>query len=197
MTRHKELRFSSQNSSLVKDWSGAGHLTVWTQDRLELRLSWYSTLTKRPFFQKCYAMSNDPRNYCQFFWLASFRGQPLKTVNMSEKCRSVTETSDFLRNRGFFFKSPETFRAFFRCFNSFYTFVTQRVYVIKLCNHLCLSYVHSMLKDQLLNKKGLQFDNWIFVSETFPGLLRKRSKAWVAFSWLALIRVCYHIHINL
>ena len=50
MTRHKELRFSSQNSSLVKDWSGAGHLTAWTQDRLELRLSWDSTLTKRPLF---------------------------------------------------------------------------------------------------------------------------------------------------
>ena len=54
-----------------------------------------------------------------------------------------------------------------------------------------------MLKDQLLNTKGLQFDNWIFVSETFPGLLRKRSKARVALRWLALIRVYYHIHINL
>ena len=54
-----------------------------------------------------------------------------------------------------------------------------------------------MLKDQLLNTKGLQFDNWIFVSEKFPGLFRKRSKARVALSWLALIRVYYHIHINL
>ena len=116
---------------------------------------------------------------------------------MSEKCRSVTETSDFLRNRGFFFKSPETFRAFFRCFNSLYNFVTQRFYVIKLCNHLGLSYVQSMLKDQLSSTKGLHFDNWIFVSETFPGLLRKRSKARVALSRLALIRVYCHIHINL
>ena len=38
MTRHKELQFSSQNSSLAKDWSWAGHLTVCTQDRLDFRL---------------------------------------------------------------------------------------------------------------------------------------------------------------
>ena len=38
MTRHKELQFSSQNSSLAKDWSWAGHLTVCTQDRLEFCL---------------------------------------------------------------------------------------------------------------------------------------------------------------
>ena len=38
MTRHKELRFSNQNSSLAKDWSWAGHLNICTQDRLEFRL---------------------------------------------------------------------------------------------------------------------------------------------------------------
>ena len=38
MTRHKELQFSSQNSSLAKDWSWAGHLTVCRQDRLEFCL---------------------------------------------------------------------------------------------------------------------------------------------------------------
>ena len=103
-----------------------------------------------------YAMPNDPRNYCQFFCLTSFRGQSLKSVNMSEESRiSVTETSDLLESRGLSFKSPETIRAFFRCFNSLYMCVTQRFYVIKLRNHLGLSYVPSLLKDQLVSTKRL------------------------------------------
>ena len=120
-------------------------------------------------------MPNDPRNYCQFFWLTSFRGQSLKSVNMSQIWRRSV-----LESRGLFFKSPETIRAFFGCFNSLYICVTQRFYVFKLRNHLGLSYVQSMLKDQLLSTKGLQFDNWLFVSKKFSGLLRNRSKARVA-----------------
>ena len=45
-----------------------------------------------------------------------------------------------------------------------------------------LTFIYSMLKDQLLNTKGLQFDNWIFESEKFSGLLKNRSKARVALS---------------
>ena len=137
-----------------------------------------------------YAMPNDPRNYCQFFCLTSFRGQSLKSVNMSEKCRrSVTETSDLLGSRGLFFKSPETIWAFFRRFNSLYICVTQRFYVIKLRNHLGLSYVQGMLKDKLVSTKGLQFDNWLFMSETFSGLLRNRSKARVALSLISAKKI--------
>ena len=39
-----------------------------------------------------------------------------------------------------------------------------------------------MLKDKLLNTKGLQFDNWRFVPEKYSELLRNRSKAGVALS---------------
>ena len=138
-------------------------------------------------------MPNDPRNYCQFFCLTSFRGQSLKSVNMSEKCRrSVTKTSDLLGSRGLFFKSPETIWAFFQTLQlplRLYICVTQRFYVIKLCNHLGLSYVQSMLKDRLVSTKGLQFDNWLFMSEKFSGLLRNRPKARVALSLISAKKI--------
>ena len=109
---------------------------------------------------------------------------------MSEKWRrSDTESFDLLGSRCLFFKSPETVRAFFICFNSPYISVTQRFYVIKLRNHLGLSYVQSMLKDQLVSTKGLQFDNWLFVSEKFSGLLRNRSKARVALSLITTKKI--------
>ena len=114
---------------------------------------------------------------------------------MSEKWRrNVTETSDLLGSRGLFFKSPKTIRAFFRCLNSLYISVTQRLYVIKLRNHFGLSYVQSMLKDQLVSTKELQFDNWLFVSEKFSGLLRNRSKARVALSLISTKKILQTIH---
>ena len=38
-------------------------------------------------------------------------------------------------------------------------------------------YIKNMLKDQLFETSGLQFDNWLFGSEKFSGLSRNRPKA--------------------
>ena len=64
--------------------------------------------------------------------------------------------------RGLFLKSPETFREYFGCHNSFYIFATPRFQAIKLRNRLSFSYVQNILKDHLFKTSGLQFDNWLF-----------------------------------
>ena len=64
-----------------------------------------------------------------------------------------------------FLKNPETFRTFFGCYNSLYTFGTPRFSAIKLRNLLGFSCIKNMLKGQLLKTSGSQFDNWLFGRE--------------------------------
>ena len=46
--------------------------------------------------------------------------------------------------RGLFLKSPETFRAYFGCHNSLYTFATPRFWAFKLRNPLGFSYIKNI-----------------------------------------------------
>ena len=92
--------------------------------------------------------------------------------------------------RGLFLKSPETFREYFGCHNSFYIFATPRFQAIKLRNLLSFSYVQNMLKDHLFKTSGLQFDNWLFgpkssqeFRETGPGLSQYQTKDRTPLLW--------------
>ena len=52
-------------------------------------------------------------------------------------------------------KSAETFRAYFKCYNSLYIFGTPRSLAIKLCNPLGFSYIKDMLKDSAFQNKWI------------------------------------------
>jgi len=58
--------------------------------------------------------------------------------------------------------------------NSLSIFATPRILVIKLRNPVGFSCIKSMLKDQLFELSGLQFDNWLFGPEKFSGHSRNR-----------------------
>ena len=79
------------------------------------------------------------------------------------------ETTDHLQQfRDLFLSSPETFRAYFGYHNySLHIFATPRLFkAIKLRIPLGCSYIKNVLKDQLFKTSGLQFDNWLFGSES-------------------------------
>ena len=56
--------------------------------------------------------------------------------------------------RGLFLESPETFRAFLRCYNLLCILRTERFYVINFHNHFSFSYLEKTLKDRLFKTSG-------------------------------------------
>ena len=95
---------------------------------------------QRPSFSSCSGCETDSR---AFFPALSHPG---KLPRFKKIC-------------GQFFKSPESFRAYFGCHNSLYIFAKPSFQAIKLRNPLSFSYIKNMLKDQLFKISRLQLDD--------------------------------------
>ena len=76
-----------------------------------------------------------------------------------------------------FLGSRESFRAYFRCYNSLYIFATPTFLAVKLRSPLCFSYIKKNVKISDFEIGGLQFVNWLFGPEKSSGLTRNRPLA--------------------